>query len=116
MLPISTQARFFLYSEAVDMRKSFDGLHGLVIDSLNMNPLSGDVYIFINRRRNRIKLLVWDRSGYWLLYKRLEKGHFQPLDKSGSSAMELSYESLIMLLEGIDLLNVKRRKRYRKTA
>ena len=82
MLPISTQARFFLYSEAVDMRKSFDGLHGLVIDSLNMNPLSGDVYIFINRRRNRIKL---------------------------------SYESLIMLLEGIDLLSVKRRKRYRKT-
>ncbi len=116
MLPISTQARFFLYSEAVDMRKSFDGLHGLVMDSLKMNPLSGDVYIFINRRRNRIKLLVWDRTGFWLLYKRLEQGRFQYLFSANNSSIELSYEALIMLLEGIDLQSIKRRKRYRKTA
>ena len=116
MLPISTQARFFLYSEAVDMRKSFDGLQGIINNSLKMNPLSGDVFIFINRRRNRLKLLVWDRSGFWLLYKRLEQGRFQYIVNSNDRSIELSYDSLIMLLEGIDLYSVKRRKRYKKPA
>lgn len=116
MLPVSSSGRFFLYSEATDMRKSFDGLHGIVKDHLNMNPFSGDVYLFINRRRDRIKLLVWDRTGFWLLYKRLEQGRFQQIFKVNDNKTELSYESLIMLLEGVDLESVKRRKRYRKPA
>lgn len=116
MLPVSSSGRFFLYTESTDMRKSFDGLHGIVKDHLNMNPLSGDVYLFINRRRDRMKLLVWDRTGFWLLYKRLEQGRFQKIFMMDNNSIELSYESLIMLLEGIDLESVKRRKRYRKPA
>ena len=58
------------------MRKSFDGLSGLINNELKKNPLSGDVFIFINKRRDRIKLLIWDRTGFWLFYKRLEKGRF----------------------------------------
>jgi len=81
-----------------------------------MNPLSGDVFIFINRRRNRLKLLVWDRSGFWLLYKRLEQGRFQYIVNSDDRRIELSYDSLIMLLEGIDLYSIKRQKRYKKPA
>jgi len=114
MFAVSSQARFFLYSEPTDMRKSFDGLSGIVINELNGNPLSGDVYIFINKRRDRLKLLVWDRNGFWLLYKRLEEGRFQKLIFKDSKGTYLSYESLIMLLEGIDLHSVKRRKRYAK--
>ena len=92
----------------------FDGLSGIVINELNGNPLSGDVYIFINKRRDRIKLLIWDRNGFWLLYKRLEEGLFQELFFQDSKGAYISYESLIMLLEGIDLNSVKRRKRYAK--
>jgi len=112
MIPVSPATRFFLYNQPTDMRKSFDGLHGLVEHHLAMNPFSGNVYIFINRRRDRMKLLVWDRTGFWLLYKRLEKGRFQPLFTSKDKAIEMPYDSLIMLLEGIDLTAIKRRKRY----
>ncbi len=114
MFPVSSQTRYFLYSEPTDMRKSFDGLSGIVINELNGNPLSGDVYIFINRRRDRIKLLIWDRNGFWLLYKRLEQGRFQQLFFKDSKGAYITYESLVMLLEGIDLNSVKRRKRYAK--
>ncbi|MHB2149985.1 IS66 family insertion sequence element accessory protein TnpB [Calditrichota bacterium LG25] len=102
------------FTEWIHMRKSFDGLSGIVINELNVNPLSGDVYIFINKRRDRIKLLIWDRNGFWLLYKRLEQGRFQKLFFKDSKGAYISYESLIMLLEGIDLNSVKRRKRYAK--
>lgn len=98
------------------MRKSFDGLQGLIHNHLGMNPLSGDVYIFINRRRDRIKLLVWDRSGFWLLYKRLEKGRFERLFSTKPHAVEMSYDSFVMLLEGIELKAIKRRKRYHRSA
>lgn len=114
MFPVSSQTRYFLYSEPTDMRKSFDGLSGIVINELNGNPLSGDVYIFINRRRDRIKLLIWDRNGFWLLYKRLEQGRFQRLFFKDSQGAYITYESLVMLLEGIDLNSIKKRKRYAK--
>jgi transposase len=113
MFPISSTLQFYLYSQPTDMRKGFDGLSGLVISGMKRNPLSGDVYLFINRRRDRMKLLIWDRTGYWILYKRLEKGRFQLAANhysQGDSA--LSYDSIIMLLEGIDLRQIKRRKRY----
>jgi len=70
-------ARYFLYREPTDMRKSFDGLCGVVTGGLGQNPMSGDVFIFINRHRNRIKLLRWETGGYVLFYKRLEKGTFE---------------------------------------
>jgi transposase len=95
------------------MRKSFDGLSGLVGNHLKRDPLSGDVYLFLNKRRDRIKLLFWERDGFWIFYKRLEEGTFQqPLKKSSDGSVELYYEELVMLLKGIDLHSIKRRKRY----
>lgn len=115
MLPISSASRFFLYNGPTDMRKSFDGLCGIVNNELKSNPLSGDVYLFINRRRDRIKMLVWDRSGFWLLYKRLESGRFQlPKQNINGQAMEVSYETLFMLIEGVDIHSIRRKKRYKR--
>lgn len=112
MHPLSNQSRFFLYAHATDMRKSFDGLQGIVNNRLNRDVRSGEVYIFINKRRDRIKFLVWDRNGFWLLYKRLEQGRFQELLAAENDGLTISYETLVMLLEGVDLTSVKRRKRY----
>lgn len=114
MLPVSSQSRFFLYASPTDMRKSFNGLQGIITNQLNRNALSGEVFIFINKRRDRIKLLVWDEDGFWLFYKRLEKGRFQNIISGDDQGMRIAYETLIMLLEGIDPTNVKRRLRYRK--
>jgi len=98
------------------MRKSFDGLGGLVRQYFNQSLLSGDVFIFINKRRDRIKLLKWDASGFAIYYKRLERGTFEiPEYPQGSTSVELGWTELVMLLEGIELKSVKRRKRYRKT-
>jgi transposase len=117
MLPISSFIdRIHLYSQPTDMRKNFDGLVGLVSNNLGKDPLHDGAFVFINRRRDKMKILLWDRHGFWLLYKRLEAGCFQvpPLDKAISSpeALRLTYEQLIMIIEGIDLGSVRRRKRY----
>jgi transposase len=115
MLPIFSNLRFFLYSDPTDMRKSFDGLSGLVSSVLKQDPLSGDVFVFINRRKDRIKLLVWDRDGFWLFYKRLEKGTFQfPLNSNNQTSISLSYDQLMFILEGIDLTSIKKRPRYQQ--
>jgi transposase len=115
MLPLFPRPRFYLYRQPTDMRKSFDGLCGVVTNELGGDPLSGDVYVFINRRRDRMKLLLWERSGFWLFYKRLEKGTFQRLPNPNQQAsLELSAEELMMLLEGIDLTSIKRRPRYQQ--
>ena len=115
MLPITSQLRFYLYAAPTDMRKSFDGLSGIVSNALNGDPTNGNVYVFINRRRDRMKLLVWDRTGFWLLYKRLEKGTFQiPPNPADQPSIELSYDVLMMLVEGIDVTTIKRRLRYQR--
>lgn len=115
MLPISSHLRFYLYALPTDMRNSFDGLSGIVTNALKGDPVNGDVYVFVNRRRDRMKLLVWDRTGFWLLYKRLEKGTFQiPENPANQPSLELSYEILLMLVEGIDLTSIKRRPRYQR--
>lgn len=98
------------------MRKSFDGLTGLVVNELKLNPLNDGAFVFINKRRDRMKILVWDRHGFWLLYKRLEGGRFQfPPAERGFAAegLSISYEQLIMIIEGIDLSSVRRKKRYK---
>ena len=113
MLPVFPQLRFYLYSQPTDMRKSFDGLSGIVTNNLLDNPTSGDVYIFVNRRRDRMKLLFWDRTGFWLFYKRLEQGTFQiPPHPADQLSIKLSYDVLLMLVEGIDITSIKRRPRY----
>jgi len=95
------------------MRKGFNGLCGLVRNEFLQNPLSGDVFIFINRPRNRIKLLHWQGDGFAIYYKRLEKGTYEmPEIKTDSASIELDAQQLLLILEGISLLSVKKRKRY----
>jgi transposase len=95
------------------MRKSFDGLSGVITNAKLGAPTSGDAFVFVNRRRDRMKILLWDRTGFWLLYKRLEKGTFQiPPNPSQQPSIELPYDVLMMLLEGIDVTGIKRRRRY----
>jgi len=103
-----------LYSQACDMRKSFDGLSGLVENELGSNPRNGTVFVFINKRRDRIKLLHWQASGYTLYYKRLEGGTFElPTYDSSYSSIGLDYAQTVMLIDGLSLHNIQRRKRYR---
>jgi transposase len=111
MIGLDQKRRYYLYSGITDIRKSFDGLSGLLINEMKGQLLSGDVFIFLNRRRNMVKLLVWDRSGFVIYYKRLEKGTFEiPLSEGASAQIEWS--QLIMILEGIQLKSVNRRLRY----
>jgi transposase len=93
------------------MRKSFEGLSGIIHRELDRRPDSGDVYVFINRRADRVKLLVWDRDGFWIHYKRLEKGRYY-LPSGGEMSLEMRYEDLVMMLEGIDVSGIKKRLRY----
>lgn len=111
MIGLDQKRRYFLYSGITDIRKSFDGLSGLVTSEMKGQLLSGDVFIFLNRRRNMVKLLVWDRSGFVIYYKRLEKGTFEIPVSEGASA-EIEWSQLIMILEGIQLKSVNRRLRY----
>jgi transposase len=101
------------------MRKGFNGLQGMVREYLGQDPLSGHLFLFLNRRRDRIKLLWWDRDGLVIWYKRLEAGTFQQLDpgtsvgrSSGEAGIELSTTDLALLLTGVDLASARRRKRY----
>ncbi len=115
MLSFSSKQRYFLYGPATDMRKGFAGLSGLVRQHINHELLSGDVFIFINRRRDRIKLLMWDATGFALYYKQLERGTFELPGTNERGSLELSWSDLVMLLEGVEIKSIKRRKRFRKT-
>ncbi len=111
MLSLPPSVQIFVASEATDMRCSFDGLSTLVADVLEENPLSGHLFVFRNRRGDRVKILYWDRSGYCLWYKRLEKGVFR-FPASTASCVELEAAELTLILEGIDLAGATRRKRF----
>jgi len=97
------------------MRKGFDGLSGLVRSQMKKDLLSGDVFIFINKRRDRIKLLMWDRTGFALYYKQLERGTFE-IPSAQITSIELVWSDLVMMLEGIEINSIKRRKRYKNVA
>lgn len=103
---LSSAIRAYVYSEAVDMRKSIDGLSQIVAAAMGMNPWSGQVFVFIGRRRDRAKLLVWDRHGFWVLYKRLERGRFTDPARLGAGGIAMS--ELVAWLEGIDLSRTRR--------
>jgi transposase len=120
-LPASV--RVFVCTRATDMRKSFDGLLGLVREFLSQDPLSGHLFLFFNRRRDRVKILFWQPDGLVIWYKRLEAGTFQKLDlnsgaarSSGPAGLELTATDLALLLGGIDLTTAQRRKRYARAS
>jgi transposase len=109
--PPSPSVRIFVGRDPVDMRKGFDGLSAQVIDVVDEDPQSGHLFVFFNKRRTLMKSLVWDGSGYWLLYKRLEHGRFQIFDRATGhdGAFELTSSDLALLLDGIDLRGSRRR-------
>jgi transposase len=115
MLGWGPATRIYLAAGATDMRKGFEGLYGLVRDRLQCEPLSGHLFLFANRDRNRLKVLFWDGSGLWVCAKRLEKGRFSwPAAAGGPAKIQLSHEELTLLLGGIDLAQSKRRRWFRR--
>ena len=113
MLTLSQAHRYFLYRERTDMRKGVDGLSGLVRSGLKRDPLSGDIFIFFNRRHTQVKLLHWERDGFSIYYKRLERGTYElPSINGQAGSVELRSDELMLILHGIDLGSVRRRKRF----
>ena len=113
MLSLPSTVPIFLYTEQTDMRKGFDGLSGIVRSELAGDPLDGSLFLFINRRRDRLKILHWDGTGFGLYYKLLEAGTFEVIRSKGTCA-RLDSTQLAMLLGGVSLVTIKRRKRYQQ--
>ncbi len=111
MLTIPSSVRIFLASQPADMRWSFDRLAAMTTEVIGQDPLSGHLFVFRNRRGDRIKILFWDRSGYCLWYKRLEKGVFKFPD-SNAKSIEVEAATLALILEGIDLAGARHRQRF----
>ena len=114
-MSIPSTVSIFLYSEPTDMRKGFDGLSGIVRSEFAADPLDGSLFLFINRRRDRLKILHWDGAGYWLYYRLLEAGTFEMIPSNGPCA-QLNSTQLAMLLGGVSLAAAKQRKRYRRAS
>lgn len=109
MLALSSTSKIFVCQKPTDMRKSYDGLSNIVANNFQRNSLSGDFYVFTNRKMNLLKILFWDAGGYCLFCKRLEKGRFRfPVCEN----QNIDRANLQMILEGIDLKSVKRLPRY----
>ena len=112
MFTLSSEQNYLLYAQAVDMRKSFDSLSGLIKNELTLNPRSGDVFLFINKNRDKAKLLHWNGGSYHLYYKRLERGTFE-LPRYGSKvvSIKLDYTRIVLLMDGLSIKNLHQRKR-----
>lgn len=114
MIGLTSHQRYFLYDKPCDMRKGFDGLSGVVSSQMQRSPMDGSVYLFVNRRRDRMKMLVWESGGFMLYYKRLEQGQFELPEATKDGHIVLSWETLVLMLTGISLVQNGRRKRYKK--
>ena len=112
MLIPESPLRIWLYAPATDMRKSFDGLSALVRTRLDEDPLSGQLFVFLNRRRTQMKVLYYERGGYCVWSKRLEQGQFHPHGQGDKQRLE--WTDLQLILEGIDLRSIRRFKRYQR--
>jgi transposase len=117
MIHLPSSVRVYLCLAPCDMRRSFDSLHALVRDHLELDAFAGHLYLFFSRRRDRLKILYWDRDGFALWAKRLEEGSFAiPASEAGARGIEMTSEELAALLSGIDLSQAARRRRYRRKA
>jgi transposase len=115
MFAIGPATRIYLATGATDLRQGFEGLYGLVRERLQLEPLSGHLFIFCNKERNRTKVLFWDGSGLWVCTKRLEKGRFSwPSREDQQDRVRLSHEELALLLGGIEVGRTRRKNWYRK--
>jgi transposase len=111
VLSLPPAVRIFVATAPTNMHLSFDRLAALARDVIHQDPLSGHLFAFFNRPANRVKILYWDRSGFCLWYKRLERGVFH-LPRAGTSHLEFEAADLMLLLDGIELTAVTRRRRY----
>ena len=115
MFGLGPATKIYVAAEAVDMRKGFEGLYGLVRDHLGQDPLSGYLFLFTNRTHTRLKALVWDGSGLWVCAKRLERGCFHWPEAKDVASVSMRPEELAMLINGMDLAQVRPRSNwYRK--
>jgi transposase len=116
MISLPHPVRVFLHTPATDLRKGFDALSGLVTTAFSQDPTSGHLFLFVNRRRDRLKILYWDRDGLAIWYKRLETpGRFQlPVIAPDALSVEMSPTQLSLILSGIDLRSARQRKRYQR--
>lgn len=115
MLTLPPNVAVLLHREAVDIRKSFDGLLGIIRNNILADPTAPTFFVFFNKQRNKLKIIYWDNDGFAIWYKRLESGTFRlTLPESGQTSVTLTRAQLAMLLEGIDFQNVKQRKRFSK--
>ena len=113
MFPIAGKIDIYLCTRPVDMRKAYDGLSAEVVNYMGQEPTSGNLFVFVNRPRNRMKILYWESHGFWLLCKRLEAGRFQmPVFELEETSVDITYEQLMMIVEGIDLRSIRHRKRF----
>ena len=112
MFGLGLAAKIYLGVEPIDMRQGFDGLYGLVRDTLGADPLSGHLFLFTNRPRTRLKALVWDGSGLWVCAKRLEQGRFHWPTPGPSSSVTMRPEELAMLVNGLDLTAARPRRNW----
>jgi transposase len=112
MLMLPPTVRIFLAMETVDMRKSFAGLAAIARENLGHDPMRGHLFVFLGRRHDRMKVLWWDRDGWALFYKRLERGTFRLPENGGAKDVEIGPRELGLMLEGIDLAGARRRKRW----
>jgi len=111
MLSWPLAVRVFVYTQPTDMRRSFDRLSAMVQEILNQDPFSGHLFVFVNRKADRMKVLFWDRSGFCLFYKRLEQGVFH-LPATSQTCLEIDTMRLTLILEGLDLRRTIQRKRF----
>lgn len=117
MISLPYPVRIFLHVPPTDLRKGFDALAGVVTTAFSQDPTSGHLFLFVNRRRDRIKILYWDRDGLAIWYKRLERGSFQlPTAARNAVSIEMTSTQLALILSGIDLSSARQRKRYRRPA
>lgn len=117
MLAVAATTKVYLYTRDVDMRRSFDGLMAIVQSEFDRDIRLGDYFMFVNKRRDRIKIIWWDRDGLSIFMKRLESGTVQrPVVASNEKSLVIDQTQLSMLITGIDVSNIKRRKRYQVTA
>ena len=113
MFSLNSQNKYLLYNRPCDMRKSFNGLSGLVINELKRSPISGEVFVFLNRKRTHLKMLHWESGGFVLYYKRLEKGTFSAPEIYDND--EISWWDLVLMIEGISVKKRVQKLRYAVT-
>jgi transposase len=116
VLTLSPAVRIYVATGATDLRRSVDGLSTVVRERFGLDPLSGHLFLFRNRRGDRLKILVWDRSGFWVLYKRLERGTFAWPGEVSAAPVELRSRDLLVLLAGVDVSATRRRRWYDRVA